>query len=265
MTDAALIWQAASITIFAYTAAIALARRETVPAARAVGLALTGILLTALSTLLAADGVARQWIVPPVLLLLAYWSTGALFTTPMPDAEARLLALDRLAGVERWGLPRAVVEVLEAAYLGVYPLIPIALWLYLRLVDGGGSDRFWTVVLVTDFLCFATLPWFQTRPPRALERPAIVSPTLGSSSVRVLNQQIVGTASVQANTFPSGHAAEAFVVALLVCSGAPAWICLAMFLAAFAVSAGAVVGRYHYLLDVLTGWVVALAVWWSLA
>jgi hypothetical protein len=38
-----------------------------------------------------------------------------------------------------------------------------------------------------------------------------------------------------------------------------------MFLAALAVSAGAVLGRYHYLLDALTGWAVALVVFRVLA
>jgi hypothetical protein len=34
-----------------------------------------------------------------------------------------------------------------------------------------------------------------------------------------------------------------------------------MWLAALAVSAGAVLGRYHFALDAAAGWAVALAVW----
>ena len=33
-----------------------------------------------------------------------------------------------------------------------------------------------------------------------------------------------------------------------------------MFIAAIAVSAGAVLGRYHYLADILAGWLVAILV-----
>jgi hypothetical protein len=31
------------------------------------------------------------------------------------------------------------------------------------------------------------------------------------------------------------------------------------------VSAGTVLGRYHYALDAITGWMVAVVVWWMLA
>jgi len=34
-----------------------------------------------------------------------------------------------------------------------------------------------------------------------------------------------------------------------------------MFVSALAISAGAVLGRYHYALDALAGWLVAVVVW----
>jgi hypothetical protein len=49
-------------------------------------------------------------------------------------------------------------------------------------------------------------------------------------------------------------------VALLV-SAAPAPIVALMFVNALAISAGAVLGRYHYAADVFAGWAVALAVY----
>jgi hypothetical protein len=36
-----------------------------------------------------------------------------------------------------------------------------------------------------------------------------------------------------------------------------------MFAAGLAVSAGAVLGRYHYAADAIAGWAVALIVYWS--
>jgi hypothetical protein len=42
---------------------------------------------------------------------------------------------------------------------------------------------------------------------------------------------------------------------------APLPIAAVMFAGATAVSAGAVLGRYHYFADALSGWIVALAVW----
>ena len=61
------------------------------------------------------------------------------------------------------------------------------------------------------------------------------------------------------NTFPSGHAAEGLVAFLLALAAPPGIVAL-MFLAALAVSAGAVLGRYHYLADAVAGWVVAIGV-----
>jgi membrane-associated phospholipid phosphatase len=66
--------------------------------------------------------------------------------------------------------------------------------------------------------------------------------------------------SVRVNTFPSGHAAEALAAALLT-AAAPAPVNMLMLVNALAVSAGAVLGRYHYAVDAVAGWVVAVVVW----
>src|SRR6476620_8011815 len=187
MSDSGLIWQAASVTMFAYVVAVGLARGTPARSGRAIRLSVLGIVATALSALFPADSILRGWLFPPTLLLIAYWSSGALFVAPMPRAEALLIAVDRWAGIGRWRVPRVLAELLEVAYLGVYPLIPIALALYLTFVDTRGADRFWNVVLVTDYVCFALLPWVQTRPPRSLEGR---EPYL--STVRALNMRIVG-------------------------------------------------------------------------
>ncbi len=155
--------------------------------------------------------------------------------------------------------PRALAEILEAAYAGVYLLIPLALLVRIWFVPPADVDRFWSVVLITDFVCFGVLPWVQTRPPRALE-----AGEPWPSSFRAFNLRLLGATSIQVNTFPSGHAAEALAAALLVL-GAPPVIVALMFAAALAVSAGAVLGRYHYFADALAGWVVAVGVFWMLS
>jgi membrane-associated phospholipid phosphatase len=132
-------------------------------------------------------------------------------------------------------------------------MILIALAIAMR--HGVSASRFWTVILVTDYICFAVLPWFQTRSPRAL---GFAMPW--RSSWRVINLRILEGGSVQVNTFPSGHAAEALAAALL-CLDAPAPVVAWMFLNAVAISAGAVFGRYHYAADALAGWLVALLVY----
>jgi membrane-associated phospholipid phosphatase len=103
------------------------------------------------------------------------------------------------------------------------------------------------------------LPWVQTRPPRRLEP----GPPW-RSSLRFFNVRLLGETSIGANTVPSGHAAEAVAAALLV-SDAPWPVAASMWLAALAVSAGAVLGRYHFAFDAVAGWAVALAVWAAFA
>jgi membrane-associated phospholipid phosphatase len=111
------------------------------------------------------------------------------------------------------------------------------------------------VILVTDYVCFAFLPWVQTRPPRALRNG-----DPWRSRVRRFNLRLLGAASIQANTFPSGHAAEAFAATLLVVGAPWPWVAY-VGVSALLVSAGTVLGRYHYAADALAGWAVAAFVW----
>jgi membrane-associated phospholipid phosphatase len=156
-------------------------------------------------------------------------------------------------------LPRSVAEFLEFSYAAVYPMVPAGLALCTIAASAPSrprqGERFWAVILLVDYICFATLPWIQTRPPRQLEGGEPWNATF-----RSLNLRLVKAASIRVNTFPSGHAAEALAVALMVLDVAPSIAGVAMLLGAGAVSAGAVLGRYHYAADALIGWVVALIV-----
>jgi hypothetical protein len=202
-------------------------------------------------------GVLNDWVIPPMLLLMAYWTSGFLFVAPMPRVERTLLRIDGALRVRQTAAasPRLLAELLEIAYVAVYPVVPFALVIHVLTSAAPDAARYWTVILVTDFICFGMLPWIQTRPPRVLEPGEP-----WASAVRAFNLRLLGHASIQANTFPSGHAAEALAAALLVGS-APGWIVISMFVLALAISAGAVLGRYHYAADAIAGWTVAAAVW----
>ena len=250
-------WQTGSAVFFGYVAVVALLPRGLNSRRRAralAGAALGGVLVT-LSTLLPGDGVANRWLLPPALLLLGYWTSGLLFVSPMPRVERALADLDHALAIQSIAArcPRPLVELLEFAYAGVYVLVPVALFIALR--SGVTAERFWTTILITDYICFAMLPWIQTRPPRALgfDEP-------WRSTWRPVNERLLAASSVQVNTFPSGHAAEGLALALLVLD-APAPIVIWMFFNAAAISAGAVLGRYHYAADAFAGWLVALLVW----
>jgi hypothetical protein len=249
------LWQLASGAFFLYVVLVAFLRGPWPQSIRAMTGAAVGLHVVLASWAMGAP-ILAGWIWPPALLLIAYWSSGPLFVAPRSGHEAALRWLDDRLRVRDVAArtPRAVAEVLEAAYAGVYLLVPLALLLHLGFSPSPDSDRFWSVVLITDFLCFAVLPWVQTRPPRALEcgEP-------WPSTIRQFNLRLLGATSIQVNTFPSGHAAEG-LVAFLFAVAAPPSLVVAMLIAAVAVSAGAVLGRYHYLADALTGWAVAVVV-----
>ncbi len=253
-------WELASVIAFVYTAVVAALIRKGLPRTarlRAVGGSVAGLLLTVASAIAPFHPLFHGWLLPPALLLLGYWTSGLLFVAPMKRIERVFGVIDRIVHVRNVGsrTPASVAEFLEFSYAAVFALIPIALALHLKFSDTPDTDRFWTVILVTDFICFAALPWIQTRPPRALE-----SGEPWSSSFRSFNLRWLGSASIQVNTFPSGHAAEALAAALLVSNLRPVVFIWMLFNAA-AVSAGAVFGRYHYAIDAFAGWLVAIAVW----
>jgi membrane-associated phospholipid phosphatase len=259
MIAAAPAWLSASALCFIYIGAVA-ALRPRLPAVnriRAMTTAAAGLAVTVVATATPLHPVLAAWLLPPALLLAAYWASGLLFVAPMPRVERALLRIDRVLGVSRLAsaAPRPLAEFLELAYVAVYPVIPLALVIHLFATDEPDPNRFWSVILITDYICFGMLPWVQTRPPRSLER----APPW-HARFRALNLRLLGKASIQVNTFPSGHAAEALAAALLVLD-APLPVVVWMFVTALAISAGAVLGRYHYAADAVAGWAVAAGVW----
>lgn len=251
-------WVSASAVYFVYVAAVALwlpALSRTARMRAAAG-ALLGVALSAAGIHAEAFWL-RFFVLPSVALLVGYWCSGLLWVAPMERIEKFLASSDRALSVPAVAarVPRALSELLEIAYAGVYPLIPLALVLHLWYTRSPDGDRFWTVILLTDYVCFAMLPWIQTRPPRELEREVP-----WTSSFRAFNLKLLGSTSTGVNTVPSGHAAEGLAAALLV-TGAPLQVVAPMWIAALAVAAGAVFGRYHYAVDALAGWFVAVIVW----
>ncbi len=233
---------------FAYLAAVAIARLKPKPA------------LLSIATMLSIFVVGMPHVMPLVYLLIGYWLPALIVREPNVRFEQRLLDIDRrlfgpdgLARFER-SAPRAVIEYLELAYLLCYAVVPAG---YACLVLAGhGSDaidRFWSIVLLASFLCYGLLPWIPTRAPRAVE------PSRGArrSSIRQLNMAVLNRASVQWNTFPSGHTAASVATALAVASDMPlAGVVLGA--VAVSIAAGSVVGRYHYAADALAGVAVAI-------
>jgi membrane-associated phospholipid phosphatase len=92
-----------------------------------------------------------------------------------------------------------------------------------------------------------------TRAPRAIEP----SRSATRSTIRQLNLAVLNRASVQWNTFPSGHTAASLATAFAVGLYMPlAGVVLGVI--ALSIAAGSVVGRYHYAADAIAGGVAAI-------
>jgi membrane-associated phospholipid phosphatase len=76
---------------------------------------------------------------------------------------------------------------------------------------------------------------------------------------RVFNRWILKHGSIHAISFPSAHVASSFAVGLVLARFSPLWGAIFLVLAVW-ISLGAVIGRYHYALDVLLGAATAMIV-----
>jgi membrane-associated phospholipid phosphatase len=233
---------------FAYLAIAAIARQKPRPAGMAIVVLLCVFML------------GMTGLAPLAYLLIGYWLPAMIVTRPDIEWERALLGFDHKlfgeGGLQRFErrAPRLIVEYLEAAYLLCYAVVPAG---YLCLVFAGADDaainRFWSTVLLAAFGCYGLLPWVPTRAPRAIEPERSTT----RSWIRTFNLAVLSRASVQWNTFPSGHTAASMATALAIGAFMPT-AGLLFGVVAISIAAGSVVGRYHYAADALTG--AALAV-----
>ena len=252
---------------FVVAAALALVRP--LPRERRVRIgvgAATACLAVIATAQLSPSGVsgAVRNLVPAVFVIGAYRLSGVFFVLPQPGVERWLLAADaRVLGAiglrdALVNAPRLVVELIEAAYVAVYPMLPlgaVAAW------QAGGNpavDRFWTTVFLAEACSYLATAWIQTRPPRSLE-PGVAG--IGARSVvRRLNERVLRYGSNMVNTIPSGHAAGAVAVALVLLSlRSP--LALPSALLALAILVATIIGRYHFIADTVAGALVAAIVW----
>ncbi len=200
----------------------------------------------------------RDW-APFFYVSVAYYLTGYLFVAPSTALEAWLLKWDR-----RWfgdpttrfaNWPSWLIAYLDVVYTLCFVLLPAGFGALAISGHSFRANRYWTMVLAADLGAFAPLSVFQTRPPWAIERPAV----LAASRLHRLASYIVKNATTGVNTFPSGHVAVTIAVALGVISSLPL-VGAVMLIFAASISVACVVGRYHYAVDVLAGAVLGLTV-----
>ena len=229
------------------------------------------LFITAVSLLTAAGsfaasrspGVVREW-APLIYIFVGYYLTGRLFVGPSLRLEAWLMGWDhRLFGdpTTRFaGWPAWFIGYLDIVYMFCFLLLPAGLIALLAAGRADQANHYWTMVLAADLGAFAPLSVFQTRPPWMLEP----KPALAARSVHHMASYVVENATIRVNTFPSGHVAVSFAVALALIGTLPVLAGVMLVLAA-TIGVACVVGRYHYAVDVVTGAMLAALVWGATA
>ena len=206
----------------------------------------------------AASEAAPTWLrlwLANLYLVCGYWIPALLVpaaasATGITRFEAWLTDSDVVCRSRLPDIPPVARTITEVAYLLCYPLVPIAFLVVWR--DGSLADaaRFWMTVLLAGFASYASLPWLVSRPPKR-------DGAIGDTTAR-LNRYVLSRVSHSWTTFPSGHVAVSWAAALAVARVSPrAGACIGVI--ALGVSVGAAAGRYHYVIDVLVGVIVALA------
>jgi membrane-associated phospholipid phosphatase len=239
-------------------------RRAKITALASAGVAATlfpALALPRLVTPLAAS-LTRDSI-PCLVLLLFYSKAGQFVTRTDIGLEAGLQRLDR-----RWVMPMLewcsrqrlgawIIGYLELAYLSYYIAMPLAIGSLYWSSRAREADHFWTVVLLAAYGSTGMLAFIQTRPPWIVGDKWSVK--LPASKLRALNLWILRRGSIRANTFPSAHVAIATAAALVMLEVGPLWAGTSLLVAAISIAVGAVAGRYHYALDAILGFLVAVA------
>ena len=243
----------ATMTVLAWVRPLPAARRLQITA---IGLAMGSAILW-----LSRDERAsvRDW-APAAYILAGYYLSGRFFVRPSPAIEHWLLSWDRrLLGdpttrFARW--PAPLLAYLEVVYMGCVLLVPAGFALLAATGRAALADRYWTMVAGAEFGAFVPLAVMQTRPPWQLERTA----ALPDRTVHRFAARMVRALTINANTFPSGHVAGSLAVAFALIGPMP-WAGAACLLLATSISVACVVGRYHYIVDGVTGAALALTIW----
>lgn len=231
-----------------------------------VSLGLLGTLLIAATQALSkhAPACARavgDW-QPCLLMLIVYWQAGRFAGPTNEKLQSWLVGFDRKrlgTLLDRWAYRWNHTWIgcyFELAYLLCYALIPLGIGVLYWAHKRSAIDEYWSVVLPASYICYVLVPFTQTLPPRML--PCAGAP-VPKQKIRSVNLFILRHASIQLNTFPSAHVASTVGASLVLLRYVPAAGIVSM-MVALSIATGAVVGRYHYALDVILGTVLPVCI-----
>jgi membrane-associated phospholipid phosphatase len=208
---------------------------------------------------------ARDWCAL-VLVLLAYKQMGW-FAPPVHQfrLEQEWIAWDRLILVE-WGFKNLIdgagsglLWLLELTYLLVYAVGPFgAALLYLERRRHDRVRTFLLIYVLGLFMSYVQFPFWPSEPPRTVF-PGDLEPL--NTAIRRVNLFVVGNAGIHTSVFPSGHVSGVFAAAFAMWTLLKdrIWVRSAFLIYACLVAIAAFYGRYHYFVDVIAGFFVAVA------
>jgi membrane-associated phospholipid phosphatase len=201
----------------------------------------------------------REWFPYPATLLCyreAGWMGTVLHTAGL---EQKWIVWDRLA-LDGWhvralieSLGAAIPTLLEAAYLSVYVIGPLAVVSLYLCHRRDAIDRLWLAFLLGLMLSYAQFPFWPSEPPRSVfagqDLPSFLTP------LRHLNLLMVGNYGIHSSVFPSAHVSGSLAGALMLgrILKTNRWVGNALLTVAILIAVGTVYGRYHYLVDALAG------------
>jgi membrane-associated phospholipid phosphatase len=143
--------------------------------------------------------------------------------------------------------------VLEAAYLSVYVIGPLAVGALYVFRRRDAADRLWLAFLLGLMLSYVQFPFWPSEPPRTVfpgwDLPSFLTP------LRRLNLFLVGNYGIHSSVFPSAHVSGAMAGALMLRRIMPnrSWVGNALLTIAVLIAVATVYGRYHYLVDAASG------------
>jgi hypothetical protein len=245
-------WIAAVYFLSLAVASVVFSRSDNHRAWHALAISL-GVVVAIVGFSRLASMAIREW-VGHGYLVLGYWIPALLAGTGRSTPfEVWLLRSDAVLRRRPIAMAAWVRYSLELAYLLCYFLVPAAFVSIWTRGTAEDVNRFWVSALGAGFVCYGTLPWLVSRPPRAIH-PATPEPHV----VSTFNALILRRVSHGLNTFPSGHVAVSVAAALNTLA---VWLPVGVVFSVVSVgiAGGAAVGRYHYVVDVLLGLLVGVA------
>lgn len=209
-------------------------------------------------------GVVRDWYVPP-LALLAYREVGW-FAQPHTSTalEESWVVWDRLL-LNEWGL-KAIIEVLgpvipsilELSYSLVYVMAPFGLAMFYVYGKRERVDAFQFNFILSVLAVYTLYPYFPSEPPWTVF-PGEDFPSY-ETIFRRFNGGLLRSQGIHTSVFPSAHVAGSFGVAFGLMRVLPEkpWVGRLSLLLAISIAIATVYGRYHYAVDALAGFGIAV-------